>query len=358
MIVKHFVSALSLVAGLALQASPMDYVIEGEVSDLNGQTFQVINYDNNDVIGSGEVKNGKLRITGSYDYPAFVRVENGGTYVNCILDSLVIVDFNTHMPSWGSQLSMKLRELLLKDDAYNEEFSQFYNEIKSHGFDQKETGEIYRHLYEKRRPEILDMYTQAIKENDNGIGTAFLLLLNTLNLTSDEWDSIFNEMPDNLKKSPLATGYNAKYQTLRLSEPGKPFIDFEVKDLDGNRKRLSDYVGKGKYVLVDFWASWCVHCKEEEKEFLMPLYEKCKDKDNFMILGIAAWDNDEKTRQSLEKEPRPWPQVMSDGKDAMKLYGFDYLPMIILFGPDGTIIAKNLRGVGLIDCVEENIGQR
>lgn len=357
MIMKQFISLLFLFTVLAIYAAPIDYVIEGEVSGLDGQTFQVIDYDNNKVVGSGEVKNGKLRITGSYEYPAYVRVENRNTYANCIIDSLAVVDFNSHMPSGGSTLNVKLRELELKDKAYKDELDQFYNEIKSHGFDKKETNEIYKHLYHKRRPEILSFYFQNIKENDNGIGTAFLLRLSSfLDFSCYEWDNLFNELPRNLKNLELVNTYSKKFQAMHRSEPGKPFIDFEVKDLDGNKKKLSDYVGKGKYVLVDFWASWCGPCKEEAKEVLIPLYERYKDKDNFMILGVATWDNDEKTRQSLEKTPYPWTQVMSNGQEAMELYGFSYIPMIILFDPEGTIIEKSLRGTYLIDCVEKNIG--
>lgn len=358
MFMKKFVSLLCLSIGLAMPAASIDFVIEGEVQGLEGQTFQVRDYDNHKDLGSGVVRNGKLRITGSYDYPAYVRVENGSTFANCIIDTLAIVDFNTHMPSGGSALNVKLHNLELKNKAYEEEFERFYNEIMSHGFDDRETGEIFNYLYDKRRPEILSFYTQAIKENDNGIGSAFLLNFDMFSdLTSDEWDNIYNQMPPGLKKSKLADRFNKRYQTMRLSEPGRHFIDFEVKDLEGNKKKLSDYVGKGKYVLVDFWASWCGPCKEEAKDVLIPLYERYKAKDNFMILGVATWDNDEGIRQALEKNPYPWPQVLSDDREAMELYGFDGIPMIILFGPDGTIIEKSLRGADLIHCVEKNTGK-
>lgn len=355
---KQLITVLLFLMAFAVPAEAIDFIIEGEVPGMEGEAFEVSDYDNHKIIASGEVKNGKLRITGSYDYPAYARVEGGNTFANCIIDTLAIVDFNTHMPAGGSSLNVKLRDLLQKDQYYADERKRFYNEIQSHGFDKDETGEIYKHLYDKQRPEILSFYSQAIKENDNGIGTAFVLRLgDIMDLSYNEWDGFYNEMPTNLKDLKLVDHFNKRFQAMRLSEPGKPFIDFDVKDMEGKMKKLSDYVGKGKYVLVDFWASWCGPCKEEAKEVLIPLYEKYKDKGNFMILGVATWDNDDKTRQSLEKTPYPWTQVMSNGQEAMELYGFNYIPMIILFGPDGTIIEKSLRGTTLIDCVENNAGK-
>lgn len=106
-IMKQFFSLLFISMVLAIRASSVDYVIEGEVQGLDGQIFQVSDYDNDKIIGSGEVKDGKLRITGSYDKQAYVLVENGNTYANCIIDTLAIVDFNTHMPSGGSALNVK-----------------------------------------------------------------------------------------------------------------------------------------------------------------------------------------------------------------------------------------------------------
>jgi len=125
---------------------------------------------------------------------------------------------------------------------------------------------------------------------------------------------------------------------------GIPFIDFTIEngDLDGSKGSLSDYVGKGKYVLVDFWASWCGPCIAEIP-VLMEVYNKYKG-DKFEILGVAVWDKRAETIKSLEKYKIPWPQIIDADKIPTDLYNIKGIPHIILFDPEGNIIQRELRG--------------
>ena len=119
------------------------------------------------------------------------------------------------------------------------------------------------------------------------------------------------------------------------------FKDFAV-EYDGKTTRLSDYVGRGKYVLVDFWASWCGPCRQEIPN-LISLYEKYKDKE-FLVLGVAVQDNPEASLKAIDEMQIPYPQILNTQKIATNLYGIDIIPETILFAPDGTILARGLHG--------------
>lgn len=340
-------------------ASAIDYVVEGNIEGMDGKLLYLHDYDKEITFDSTLVSNGRFQFQGSYGRPAFVRVENGRFFSNCILDTLAVVDFNTHYPSSGSILNQKLIALVSENKKIDDELDKFSKELSSHGFKQPELGEIYKHLYDKLYPRRLQLLYNAIEENPNGIGEyAVMTLGNLWVLSPDQWDEAYSKISPYLKERRLTDHFNDMYNNLRNSQPGKPFIDINAKTVDGKDVKLSDYVGKGKYVLIDFWASWCGPCREEAEKTLRPLYEKYKDDDRFMILGVATWDQHDKTIASLEKLNYPWPQIIDAGEVPMKLYGFNGIPMIFLINPDGIILGRELRGESIIEAVDSELKQK
>ena len=182
----------------------------------------------------------------------------------------------------------------------------------------------------------------VIQHKDDAVAIPLLLMLDDNMVEPDTLLTLIGQLNEDAQHHPHVTKVKEKAEIL-LTRPkeGDMFKDFAV-EYEGKTTRLSDYVGQGKYVLVDFWASWCGPCRQEIPN-LIALYEKYKDKE-FLVLGVAAQDNPEASLKAIDEMQIPYPQILNAQKIATDIYGIDALPETILFSPDGTILARGLRG--------------
>ena len=139
---------------------------------------------------------------------------------------------------------------------------------------------------------------------------------------------------------------------------GKQFIDLQLKDFNGQSHRLSEYVGKGKWVLIDFWASWCGPCREELPE-LVKVY-KAFHTDGFDVLGISLDDDTQAWQKAVKKMNLSWNHLSDlsgwDSK-AVEVYKVPGIPTNLLVNPKGKIVASNLTMDELADKLNEVLGQ-
>jgi thiol-disulfide isomerase/thioredoxin len=157
------------------------------------------------------------------------------------------------------------------------------------------------------------------------------------------------------RNTPEGKEIDRKLEIAKRTWIGSPSIDFTQADVNGKPVKLSSF--RGKYVLVDFWASWCGPCRMENP-YVLKAYNAYKDK-GFTVLGVSM--DDEKGREkwikAIADDKMPWMQV-SDLKGmkenvAANLYGIRAIPQNFLVDPNGVIVAKNLRGDDVLLTLKE-----
>lgn len=186
-----------------------------------------------------------------------------------------------------------------------------------------------------------DAYVAFVAEQynankDNGVGIYF----------GGEWlrksptariDSILTSAPDVLKNSSVAAKYRKMASLRDATAPGRKFTDFEAEQPNGKNVKFSSYLDGKKYVLVDFWASWCPYCIKDLPA-LKEIYSKYGDQ--LEIVGVAVRDMPDDTRSAVEKHQIPWKVMYNTQRVPYDIYGFTGIPHLMLLAPDGTIVSR------------------
>lgn len=173
-------------------------------------------------------------------------------------------------------------------------------------------------------------------------------------LNPTDFDAIIALVPVNYQNLPFIENAKKINEIKRKVAVGQKFTDIELTTMDGKPIKLSDYAGKGNYVLVDFWASWCGPCRSDMPG-VIELYNKYKKK-GFEIVGVSLDNNKEAWEKGTKDLGITWPQ-MSDLAGwkckGAELYAVRGIPFTVLIGPDGTIVENGLRGEALTKKLEE-----
>lgn len=201
----------------------------------------------------------------------------------------------------------------------------------------------------KERSQLEEQYQKVIKEGvqkniTNAVGVS-LFQQTFYDNTTDENEALLKQVPANYQNDETIVRIKELTEKQKKTAVGTKFTDFEMPTPDGKTVKLSDYVGKGKVVLIDFWASWCGPCRREMPN-LVEAYAKYKGK-NFEIVGVSLDQDDAAWKESIKKMNMTWPQ-MSDLKfwqsEGAQLYAVNSIPHTVLIDGEGTIIARGLHG--------------
>ena len=198
---------------------------------------------------------------------------------------------------------------------------------------------IVNEFYGKIKP----LAEADLKEHPNdAIGLiALQTLLGMEDVNVAKAEALLQQAGDRLRAEESITKMVARLRRVEATQAGAQFVDFEGVDDANKAVRLSDYVGKGHYVLVDFWASWCGPCRREIGH-LKKVRDAYTDK-GLVILGTVVWDEMEDHLKAMKELEITWPQIFNK-TEATELYGIAGIPQIILFDPAGKIVARDLRG--------------
>ena len=193
--------------------------------------------------------------------------------------------------------------------------------------------------------------TESVKKYiDKPVG--YFLFLSCYNMfTPQEVLELSQKVSSHYKNSNALKYIKEDAERSNMTSNGQSFIDITIPSMDGGELKLSDIIRDNKLTLVDCWASWCGPCRAETP-ILAEVYNQYKDK-GFQVLGVATWDQPKDTKKAIEDLKITWPQILNAQNTPSELYGFNGIPHIILFGPDGTIVARDLRGDALKAKVKE-----
>lgn len=327
---KRMIFALCAAGMMAVSASAADpYKVTVPLSeDEDGAMVYLRNADTGEKLDSIIVENKVAVFSGEIDeaIPAAIAFDGRNRAQFVLEPGSMVVDVNTHSAR-GSMLNDVLNEYISKTI----ELSKRYRACET---------DAERDAVEE---EFIKLANETMEQNmDNPIGYMIFV---------DEASGMdVEEFNGYLAKYPSLANYSGvkRYKEINdkkaMTSVGKMFADFEIVN-DGKVEKLSDYVGKGKYVLVDFWASWCGPCLRQIpviKELLAEFGDK-----GLEVLGVAVWDEPENTIKAIESHGITWPCIINAQRIPTDIYGIAGIPCIILYGPDGKILSRDKQSEAL-----------
>lgn len=323
---KYFLIAIIAVALFSCKESNLKLTVTFPDDSYNGKTLFVTSYDTGEVIDSTTIQNSCAMIEQEHmDSTYMSRLIVDGNRLSIIIEpgelSLNWADGN----AIGGVLNERLKNLALALDSIESD---------------DDAIALFKQVYEENR--------------DNGLGRwAFNYYLMYNDFTTSQIDSLLKLAPSEYRNLTRVNKAISDARQKEVTAIGKKFTDFTILCDDGVERKLSDFVGKGRLTLVDFWASWCGPCRHEIENTLKPIYDEVKGKMDFV--GIAVWDEAEKTREAMEQLEITWPVVVpaDNETNATNLYGISGIPHIVIFDKYGTIVSRGLQGEELTQKIKE-----
>ena len=338
------------------------FVIQGEVQGIvTGAIYLIHPEEVGSEIDTIQVKNGKFRIKGSIDEVNVYQLAFGEQFppLEIFLEPGIfnikgsLNDFYSIQISGGvmqEEYNHFVDEMIPYNDAYSAIYQDF---IKTQADTSVFAEERKKQLYDEMDSVKSLYYENAYQFVENKpVNLLSAKIIDEVLMAKPDLDRlqpIISQFDDNVAKSSFGQRIGNTLSVMLKTPIGKEAPLFTMKDMNGEDFSLEDL--KGKYVLIDFWASWCRPCRDENPR-MVSLYNKYKSK-NFDFLGVSIDHNQDNWKKAVVDDNLAWTQLIDENNVANKEYGVLAIPSNILLDNEGVIIGKNLFGLELEKKLQE-----
>lgn len=312
-------------------------------------------------IDTAKIESGKFVFTGKVEGGAMMFII---TDENKALPPFFVENSNVKVTAYNDSL----QKSVVKGSAATELFQVYMDEMnRTNEYMRKEykkfqearmTGdsdkvEVAKTEFEAARDNMMLFVRNFVRDNMSSPVTPLIVKdILAPSLKANELDSILQAFSPKIKETQYCKELSTKVAGMLKLSIGAQAPELEGKSPEGKVIKLSDF--KGKFVLIDFWASWCQPCRRENPN-VVKMYNEFKDK-GLEILGVSLDQDEAKWKEAIKADGLTWPQI-SDlkawGSELAAKYEIKGIPATFLLDKEGKIVAKNLRGQALVDKMKE-----